>query len=60
MVAEEISRKLGVYCVQVPESQTVLAGAEPAGQTLCQLESRKDVNPLVSEYSCLKEIQRII
>lgn len=35
-------------------------GAEPAGQTLCQLESREDVNPLVSGYSCLREIQTVI
>lgn len=28
--------------------------AEPAGQTLCQLERREEVNPLVSGYSCLK------
>lgn len=28
--------------------------AEPASQTLCQLERREEVNPLVSGYCCLK------
>lgn len=32
------AEKLGVDCVQVPESQIVLVGAEPASQTLRQLE----------------------
>lgn len=30
-------------------------GFGPAGQTLCQLELREDVNPLVSGYSVLKD-----
>lgn len=32
-----------------------VSGFGPAGQTLCQLELREDVNPLVSGYSVLKD-----
>lgn len=54
---KEISRKLGVYWVQVPENQIVLqeVGFGPASQVLCQLRQKVDVNPLVSWYSGLKD-----